>query len=451
MLLGLLVSTTYALADARSAAGRLALVPLTPGGAYDHAPVYDLSEVDQAVFGVFLDPELRGQVIDDYLEDRALLCAAKYTVELYALGADDALPETPLGELGPQTGYSFGTGTLEPGGTYAWRVVARIDGRATIASVPLYFRLAPQPREIPPAISLEGLAVATHLQRAAVEQRRSASALALSLAGMRLFETFPTATDSFICTPLGSEYAAPLPGQLRAPAVTIDLLGELGGVLAGVQAAKVQLWATQDASAQLGELTARMQALARSVVYGPLVARSESNLLALASNLNAAEPEAALAGLSQLELAIDALVGPGTLNLQQDYQQSLRAYATSSEKQLRRASELVPYFTTLDSARGAAWDALIEQQLAAMVLLREEVERGRLARPQLRQRIAQNRQRLAAQLSSDYKLLDGLTCRLPPERARRVNDSDPAQVRQLEVEVAACRLTALLIELWPEL
>jgi hypothetical protein len=430
----LLPAHTFA---ANSAASRLGLVPLSPGGSLSDPPQYSPDELAQVSFGVYLDPELRGGDAEAYLQERALVCQSSYNVQLFAGDAENAAPLENLVTQDEGGAIRLAAESLTPGTVYGWRVVATLPDGSSVVSMPLYFTLAD-------ASTDDFAAVSTLVRQLTAEQYREALALDAVLAGRLIYDTYPTATDSYICAPLGQDEFAPLPAQSGGRMLPAQIIPLLGALMQRADEVQQALRAGGEPGAQLDELTGQLAQLTGSVSYGKVLTARAPDIGALLARINAArsDPEQLVAQLSELRLALDSAVGSGSLDLRLGWVDAFRAYAERGEQRLARIVGFQSYFESLYGVdEAAALTLLLDDQRAALALLRDEVGRGRLSKLQLGQRVRAQAQRAAQASFRAYTLIDGVTCR-PLENTK----ASPEQ----QQELLHCELARLISAVWPD-
>ncbi len=425
---------------ADGAASRLGLVPLAPGGSLLSPPAYSAQELSQISFGVYLDPQLRGGDAEAYLQERAQVCLAEFGVQLFV--GDVESGSSLLSSMLSQDASGMirlAAENLTSGTVYGWRVVAALPDGSTVYSMPLYFSVTTGGPEADDFAMVTAL-----LRQLTIEQRREAVALDAILSGRLVYETYPTASDSYVCAAIGKVEAAPLPAQLRAWQLPSQIIPLLGLLMQSAEVVQTELRDGEDATALLDELTAQLAQLTGSVSYGKVITSRAPNIAATLARITAAknDPEQLVALLSELRLALDSAVGFGSINLRQGYEEAFRAYAEMGEERLSRIVAFQPYFTSLYGAEEAAvLTTLIDDQRAALALLRDEVQRGRLSKQQLGQRVRANSQRAGQASFRVYHHIDGATCSAMP------NEKASPQVQQ---EMLHCELARLVTSVWPD-
>lgn len=233
------------------------------------------------------------------------------------------------------------------------------------------------------------------------------------------------------------------------------MLALLGELLDAVQQTQNHLRGEAPVAGELAALGQRLEDLARSVQYGPALARTKGDLGLLGTQLagseGSGEVEAKLALLSQTQLAIDEVIGPGTLDLAQDYRDSFVAYAAAAQSRVQRISELQPFLEVLFSKdKAQEWSTLASTQRGVLAGLADEVSRGRLSKTQLAQRIAANRKELQAKVAAKYGYVDAASGRVAESRIGKLTEADTKQLHQLEQELVQCRIALLFAAVWPD-
>jgi len=418
-------------------------VPIAPGGSADDPPVYAPAELGQVSFGIWLDPELRGDA-QAYLRQRAQLCLAGFGVQLFEVAEGGEQPAANSMLLqGADGTIRLDAAQLKPGVVYGWRVVAALQDGSTVYSTPLYFAVDQAAPDTTDPDPLSGLCAL--LDRLSLAQSREAAALSVYLAGGYIFETYPTASDSYICAPVGGGGLLPFPAQ-GSGAVPVQILPLLGRLMEQAQAVQDAVRTSGKPQPQAAELAVQAQQLLGSVSYGPALSARAPALGATLARLAAAKAaDQQVALLSELQLALDSAIGYGSLNVRQDYRDALAAYTDEADARL---SDVVDRQALLVQVFGAdASDkllTLLADQRGALALLRQEVGRGRLGKTQVAQRLAQSRARVEQSGATAYEFIDGARCAM-----LEANHHSPADVRSAQQELVRCKLLRLLTSVWP--
>lgn len=439
-MIGLTLAALPAFSHAASeAASRLGLVPIAPGGSADDPPVYTAEEAAQISFGVYIDPELHGDP-DEYLRQRAQLCLAGYGVVLFTRGEDQATIQL-LEEGGGKA--RIDPAKLEPGITYGWQVVASLQDGSEVRSSPLYFRVGDVPQadgESETAAHMLAL-----LARLSSDQQREANALDAYLSRTLVFETYPTASDSYICAPVFGSDDVPLPAQTRSALVPTQILPLLGTLMQQADVVQEALRTDEPAADKLDALLTQLGQLLSSVSYGHALSARAPTLAGILAKLQAAKasPEQTVALLSELRLALDSAIGFGSINLRQDYKDAFAAYASMAEERLGTISNYDVLSGVFGSDEAGKLLNMINDQRGALALLRDEVAKGRLSKTQLAQRLSAQRTRADEAAFYNYEIVDGASCAL----VGTPKDVDSARLQQ---EQFRCRLAHLLISVWTD-
>jgi hypothetical protein len=305
--------------------------------------------------------------------------------------------------------------------------------------MPLYFTVAPDADDASEAAQLAALAA-----RLTLDQQREALALDAALSGRVTFETYPSATDSFVCAALGQPALVPWPAQLSGGQIQPQIIPLLGVQMQRASELQESLRSGSDVAAELDEFLAQLSSLATSVSYGRIITARAPNLANALQSLGAAsgDPEQLVARLSELRLALDSAVGFGSLDLRQGYQDAFAAYSEQADGRLASAVDLQPQLAQLlGSDNSTALITLLNDQRAALALLRDEVKRGRLSKTQLGQRVRAQAQRAEQAAFTVYEHIDSATCRPL---------SGKPNSPQARLESLRCGLSKLAVSVWPD-
>jgi hypothetical protein len=427
-------------------------VPIAPGGSQDDPPLYSAEDAARISFGVFIDPELSGDA-EDYLHQRAQLCLASYGVQVYAVGDESA--NANILQTGPDGTARLDSAQLKPGTEYGWRIIAALQDGSQVLSTPLFFKVSAsadsgaatqavttdldQRPATPPE---QSIALLQHLN---VEQSREAAALQAYLSRTLVFETYPTASDSYICAPIQDGGVVPLPAQQRSGLVPTQILPLLGTLMQQAEVVQEALRTDEPAGEKLDALLTQLGDLLGSVSYGRALSGRAPGLSGILARLNAAkaDPEQTVALLSELRLSLDSAIGFGSINLRQDYKDAFTAYAEMADERLSIAGSwntLQPLFGTDEATKVLN---IVNDQRGALALLRDEVGKGRLSKMQLAQRLSAQRTRADQASFVNYELADGTTCEL-------VGTPKNVDEGKLNQEQYRCRLAHLLVSVWPD-
>ena len=465
LILILLALPQPSLAGPRDSLTRLILVPQAPGGDLDSAPIYSIGAVPEASFELFIDPELGQQDIEEYLADRAWLLTARYAVWLYCL-SDTALADTssppppPTLVIEPDAAGTFplSNAAMQPGALYAWQVVATLDGSSSTVvlwSAPLYFRIAPVDWLLPDLLPADVQQLLLELLTLSDQQLRSSTGEAASLRGLKPYSNYPSASDTYICSPVIRGSGCPLSSDGLVSELPLKQISALGASMSQALALQQKLRNGEDVLAEVTRLGSTIDTLQLGLRdTGRVGQRELATLQAVAQQLNPSSErlgrETALAGLSQFIVAADQIVGYGMLNLNQDYQQSFLVFAGQTSSTLRIVNErqqlLIQY---LGQDEAAAWVQYFEHQRAELALLTDEVQRGRLAKDQLARRIAAAAGD-ATPAAGELDFLEGTSCRVKTDRTRRLTAADTPQLAMLTSELLRCYLLRLSATVWPQ-
>jgi hypothetical protein len=312
-----------------------------------------------------------------------------------------------------------------------------------VLSTPLYFRVGDVPQadgETENAAHLLAL-----MTRFTSDQQREATALDAYLSRTLVFETYPTASDSYICAPVFGDEGVPLPAQTRSALVPTQILPLLGTLMQRAEVVQEALRTDEPAADKLDALLTQLGQLLSSISYGHALSARAPTLPGILAKLQAAKnsPEQTVALLSELRLALDAAIGFGSINLRQDYKDAFTAYASMAEERLSAISD----YDVLSSVYGADDAAkllnMINDQRGALALLRDEVARGRLSKTQLAQRLSAQRTRADDATFQSYEIVDGATCAI-------VGTPKNVDSARLQQEQFRCRLAHMLVSVWPD-
>jgi len=455
--------------DVQPLLSRMAIIPRSPGGEPALIPVYACDALGAATFDVYFDPELNGQTVDDYLRDRARLLSCRYAVWLYRLG--DGQPATaaqltdPLLVIQPDKDgvFSLSVPAVSPGHAYGWQVVARItagDGSGVeLRSAPLFFCTAPSEATLPALLDLPQASVTDRLLRLAAEQARAQSALGANLGGMPPYSNYFLRSDVYLCVAVTGVDTCPRPDGAQEALLDSAQLSAMSGPTADLLRVQRGLQAGSAKASDTAPVAGEYYALLQRWAGGPNPPRGKAYaaLVDQADRLRTAEPslstDQALAGLSQMLVAADQLIGPGTLDLRPGYEAGFLAYAASTSRRLGEVESLAGDLGhALSASEAASWLSLLRDERAELGAIALDVERGRLSRGQLSARLAKAATRFAAaQQAGESSYLEGATCGVDLERIKRLTPGDKPQLAKLASEVATCYLSRLAEGVWPHL
>ena len=439
--LALLIATTTTSFAVSDAASRLGLVPISPGGSQDNPPLYSADEVARLSFGVFIDPELHGDA-EEYLRQRAQLCLASYGVQLFATAGQ---PQDSLLLRDEGGTVRLDPAQLRPGVVYGWRIVAALQDGSEVLSTPLYFRVSETAATADTGETPTPPELLAQLERMALEQQREAAALRAYLAHTLVFETYPTASDSYVCAPIGDDAVLPLPAQIRAGLVPTQILPLLGTLMQQADVVQEALRTDEPAEGKLEALLTQLGQLLNSVSYGRALSARAPALAGTLTRLNAAKnnPEQTVALLSELRLSLDAAIGFGSINLRQGYKDAFAAYADMASERLSIASNWDVLAEVFGRDEAESVLGMINDQRGALALLRDDVAKGRLSKTQLAQRLATQNGRASDATFRSYEIIEGSRCAI----VGTPKNMDSAKLQQ---EQFRCRLAHLLQSVWAD-
>jgi hypothetical protein len=451
--------------DTRQLLARIILVPGAPGGQIASPYVYPTEAVPPAAFDVYLDPELEGQALGDYLADRARLLACRYTVWLYRFDDEDALGKQgvpgPTLVIEPDNAGRFPLAgpAVVPGRLYAWQVVATLSAggrQVQLWSAPLYFHTAPAEACLPEQLSAQTRITLEALSRLASEQERAEAALQASLRGLLPYSNYPSASDLFLCVPLVGDDTCPRLDPATGGHLSLPQLIALGRHAAQASALQSASQNGQPVTGELVQVGAGLYStLQRWASDGSAPQSKEfAAVVDVANRLRSATPPPdavqAQHWLSELQVATDALAGSGTVELRPGYEAGFLAYAAATRGRLEALAKLdLPGQKVLPAEEWAAWLALLDSAAASLQLVEQEVRRGRLGKSQLSARLqaAAAGMRLPESPAASY--LEGAACRVDLSRIKRLTPADAPQLARLAAELARCHLLRLARALWP--
>jgi len=460
----LLAVPAWAAPSARELAVRLTLIPQSPGGGLADAPLLVAGEVPDAAFDACLDAQFATDDIASYLHSRACLSAARFAVWLYRFDEEDSanveLP-SPVLVIAPDADGRFPltAPAIVEGKLYGWQVVATIEGGAgqtvNVWSSLLYFRTAPAAAVAPELLSAEARELVTELLDATAMQRRARDGLAVSLRGMRLYGNYPSASDTYFCAPLIGGMDCPRHECRDGAGIAVPQLLKLGALMRAASRLWIDAAAGPVEEADLQELADEVYRLVNQwpEATRSAIGRKLSTLAAVAEKLTVpppdvdAQPTSGL--LSELLLAIDDLIGPGTIDGSPGYEQTFLAYAAATDARLHalelRRAELE---AVLGGEEATRWVEYLRDQRAQLSLLAHEVERGRLSKAQLGQRVAEQAERARLTSDEEVRYLEGTSCHVALDRIRRLTATDTEQLARLSAETVRCYLLRLADSLW---
>jgi hypothetical protein len=444
----------------RSAAERMVLVPLYPGGPRNAMPHFEPGEISEMRFGVFLDPELRGQDFDEYLRERAALARASYELLVFApaVGENGAvelgLPVSIVPAIDSDT-FGIDQDLFSAPGLYAWAVRATFaqgDGHTiAVQSSPLLLEVGASDNRLGGLTGSASRSASALLSRLEIDQRRGGSAISCTLRGLKLYGTYPSSSSSFVSVPVLPDAGSPWPEQPAGGALPLPELRRLGELESRVLTLRDRLEHSGVSRDELAELVTAIRELGSAPVLQSR-AKLQTTLASLCTRFTEAgnsSTDELLAIAGELLIALDGALGYGTVDLQLDYQQAFMAYAERSDARLQRLDALVKGSEGLLGVDGVAELAtIIEEQRGKLLLLREEVERGRLARGQLGARMEDNLAEFRNSVLPKYKMVEGATCLPNPDRTRRLTAADAPQIRVYETELLQCEALRLLSRVW---
>ena len=466
MVIGWLLLTAPAAAEssARDAVARLTLVPVSPGGPPACPPVYPIDAVPTVDFEVMIDTDLGQLNIDDYLSIRAQLISAQFSVWLYRVDQPVPAGGRPGAQLVVEPdahgAFPLQAASFNPGATYGWQAAALIHDAGGNAirlwSPMLYFQTAPDETALPALLGDGTGGLAAELLQLCADQRRSQSALAIRLRGLSLYGNYPSASDTYFCTPLTNDEAQPYLAVDSGEEASLRLIIALGRIMAEVEALKHRDPATVT-QAELSGIGARVYDLVNQdpeLTVLP-VGRRLSTVAAVAEKFNAplpVDPQGVASLLNEMLLAIDGTVAGGTTDLNAGYGPLFITYAGRVAATIDRLVELKPLLdTAMGTEESAYWlEYFLDQQLQ-FVEMAEDVRQDRLSKALLADQLQEGGWSVIEAEDDAFRYLTGTTCRVDPDRIKRLTPADTAQVERLRAEVVRCHLIRLAGYLWPEI
>jgi len=444
----------------------MTLVPVTPGGPAATPPVYAVEDIPQLEFEVILDAAIGQMDIDDYLTTRAQQISAQFSIWLYRIdppleASGDGRPGVLLViEPDGRGNFSLGKEVYRPGTTYGWQAVALVrDQQGTsvrLWSPMLYFRTAPVATVVPELVSPTARDLALELISVCADQLRARDALATRLRGLHLYGNYPSASDTFFCTPLTAEESIPYLPVNTGEEAPLNLIISLGRLMADVDALK-QREAVAIAPEDLRSLSTRVYDLISQVPELTVlpIGRRISTLAAVAEKLAQPlpeDPQGVTMLLNEMLLAIDSVVAGGTTELNAGYTQMFAVYAGGVDDEVNRLFELEPELTAiLGTEEALYWLEYFADQQLQFFEMAEEVGRDRLSKALLMDQLRENRWAIIEPDADAFRYLEGAACQVDTDRIKRLTGADTAQVERLQAEIVRCHLLRLADYLWPEI
>jgi hypothetical protein len=440
------------------------LLPVSPGGSREFAPVYNLENLPPVKFEVYLEPELEGQSPGEYLDDRARLASSDFKVLMFRpeFSKQDGQPELgdPVAVLNRDADgvYNAADSLPEATGFYAWQVTAEFADRngssISLASAPLYFLISQNPQHEELLIAPRLTELLNLLRQQCSSQQRDTATLTATLRGHKPFSIYSSASDRFVCTTTSTGKAVPLPDYQQDFYPSISQMEVLGGVV--IWAGELQQMVAEDGEADLINF-GKAVAQELSTWDQPKGAALESafrGLINISEDFTEESVESKrdrLSELSQLRLFADELLGCGTASICTDYEACFLTYAAKADTRLRSIEELETEIAELvgeDKAR--EWFRVFREIRSDLALLSVDVRRGRLSKNQLAERINSSRGTISTPAIERTYLVNG-SCPVDYESLSKLIAGDPSQIASLIRELVECRLAALARVVWPEL